>query len=79
MTIEVIEGRGSEIFTSAKGLKYTPIALVVVAASFPFFMLLGRFIGWILNRDEREFKKILKDKKVKRESKLNKSLKIRRL
>jgi len=70
MVIEVIEGRGGEIITSAKGLKYTPIALVIFAVSFPFFIMLNRLISWFLNSDERDFKKILRNKNLKQQSKL---------
>jgi len=76
MAIEVLEGRGGDIFTSAKGLRYAPIALVTFAVAFPIFMMIGRLIGWILNSDERDFRRVLKNKKSERQQKLNKSLRI---
>lgn len=62
MLIEILEGRGGELFTSAKGLKYTPIAFVIFILVFPLFIMLGRVIGWYLDKDERDFKKTLRNK-----------------
>ena len=60
MLYKVIEGNGGEIITSMKGVKYTPIALVIFVLSIPLFIALARLTTWYLERDERAFKQYIR-------------------
>ena len=63
ISIEVLEGRGGEIYKSYKGLNFIPIGIFIFFLSIPLFVTLAKVWGDLLGREERDFIRYLKLKK----------------
>ena len=64
LVIEVVEGRGGDIYKSYKGLNFIPIGVLILIVSIPFFILLARIIGWFYMKEERDFIAYVERKKL---------------
>lgn len=62
IVIEVIEGKGGDVYKSYKGLSFIPIGVLIFFVSIPFFAIIAKVLGWYLRREEMDFIRYVKEK-----------------